>query len=97
MADVATYVQRLTNASTGHETRSIMCEGLDYVNNNGLDAQTFWGLTEAGYAKDSDMKLRLNVLLNRIMKDTTPSATSDNLLMTQGIRSILGSLNEYPS
>lgn len=74
----------------GYDARQVMIEALTGINNGEINATTFNGKTEDKYLKTIDLRTRCQAMSSRINKDPLPSETSENLIMTKGIRSVIG-------
>lgn len=83
------FVAKLQEAS-GHEARDIMIDGLKTINEGEFNATTFNGKKENEYLKEYDMSIRIRAKIDSIKKDNEPDENSENLITTQGIRSLTG-------
>ncbi len=83
------YVQQL-QTTDGRGARKVMIDALTVLNYGDCNATSFDGRREEEYLKTVEMISRTKILSDRIKKDSKPNAESENLLMTKGIRSILG-------
>lgn len=103
MAEVSafrTMLMDLERIPKGKDIRKPVIGILDNIDKNGIDAATFNGLSQREYVKEdgSEQSLlyRINKIKSAYAKDETPSTSSERLLMTKGIRSIIGKLSSYP-
>ena len=88
-ANMQYFVQDL-QTDNGKSARKTMIGALDTLNNGDCNAATFDGKRADDYLMTVEMNSRIRVLANSISKDSKPNSSSENLLMTKGIRSILG-------
>ena len=88
------------NFESGKDSREKIIKALAYIDENGPDASTFYDLTEDYYAKedgsDNSMSVRIRTVKNSINIDEVAKKDSEALIMTKGIRKILGKLDDYP-
>lgn len=99
MADNLNEVLSL-DFESGKDSRDKIIKAIEYIDENGPDASTFYDLTEDYYAKEdgsgNSMSTRIRAVKNSINIDETAIKNSEALIMTKGIRAIVGKLDEYP-
>lgn len=95
MPEMYTTTENKTYES-GSDARYKVINELAYIDENGPDASTFYGFAADYYLKEdgskNSMSSRISAIIRSINTDEVAKSDSDALIMTKGIRNILGKL-----
>lgn len=76
--------------------RSLMVLILKTIQKDGPDAKTFEGKRAAELMSKTELETEMRAISSLVAKQNEPSRTSDSLLTTKGIMSIIGGISNYP-
>lgn len=105
MADITSYKNSIRNAANGDAVRQTIVDALNAINLDGPSAVTFYGLQQKDYVKRNtnpnrestdSLSYRMNHLIFKIKKANSPDINGEEMLTTRGIRTLVGSLENYP-